>query len=155
MSEDSQPHILKAFPQTYFYPDARLITWHPRGILDDAFADRIIDFIEYEEAQSDEPFHRYTDLAGLTDIHLRIGHTFSIAERRRDRYKGKPVKSAFFCDWIIGSGIANLYEALMAGGPIQVRAFRTREAAAGWLGVPAIILLPPDSSAENGRPTSE
>ena len=153
MSEHPPLQILKAFPHTHFYPEARLITWHPRGILDDTLADRIVDFLESEEEGNDIPFHRYTDFSALTDIHLRIGHTFRLAERRRDRYTGKPVKSAFFCDWIIGSGIANLYEALMAGGPIQVRAFRSREAAAAWLDVPMVILLPNDveSAVEGSR----
>ena len=136
------PSVLKDFPGTRYHAEARLVTWHPRGVLDDELADRIIEFIEAEERIADAPFHRYTDFGGLTEIHLKFGHAFKIAERRRAGYAGESVKSAFFSDWVIGFGFARLYQELMAGGPIQVRAFRSREAAAEWLGVPEDILLP-------------
>jgi hypothetical protein len=35
-----------------------------------------------------------------------------------------------------------MYESLMEGAMIQVRAVRTRAAAAEWLGVPMDVLLP-------------
>ena len=116
------------------------MTWHPRGTLDDALADRIVELIECEERVADAPLHRYTDFSGLSEIRLRFGHTFQIAERRLAGYTGEPVKSAIFCDWIIGHGIAHLYEELMAGGRIEVRAFRNRGAAAEWLGVKIELL---------------
>ena len=53
------------------------------------------------------------------------------------------MKSAVFSDWVIGLGIARLYEALMKDAHIKVRAFRSRDAAAEWLGVPADLLQPP------------
>ncbi len=135
--------ILKNFPHTHYHAEARLVTWHPRGVLDDELADRIVAFIEGEERLAEEPFHRFTDFSGLTAIHLKFGHMFKISEQRRAACPGgQPVKSAFFSEWVIGFGFARLYEELMAGGPIEVRAFRTREAAAEWLGVPEEILLP-------------
>jgi len=119
------------------------MTWHPRGVLDDVLADRIIEFIETEERMLDTPFDRFTDLNGLTEIRLKVGHAFNVAERRRAGYQGEPVKSAVFSDWVIGLGIARLYEALMKDAHIKVRAFRSRDAAAEWLGVPADLLQPP------------
>ena len=136
------PAVLKDFPDTRYHAEAHLVTWHPRGVLDDELADRIIAFIEAEERIADAPFHRYMDLNGLTEIRLKFGHVFQISERRRAGYAGEPVKSAFCCEWAIGLGMARLYQELMQGGPIEVRAFRSREAAAQWLGVPEDILLP-------------
>jgi hypothetical protein len=139
------PHlsdILSGFPHTRWHPEVRLLTWHPQGVLDDELADRILEFVELEEHVADGPFHRYADLNGLTHIRLKFGHSFQIAERRRSGYAGQPVKSAFFCDWIIGFGMARLYEELMRDAPIDVRAFRQREEAAQWLDVPVDILLP-------------
>ncbi|MEO8350265.1 MAG: hypothetical protein ABI680_00955 [Chthoniobacteraceae bacterium] len=133
--------IRQAFPETCYHPDERLLTWCPQGHFDDRLADRIMAFIELEERIKGEPFHRYTDLSGLTEIHLKVGHAFKIAERRRaDFTGGQSVKSALYCDRVIGFGIARLYEALMEGGPFDVQAFRTREAAAEWLEVPVGIL---------------
>jgi hypothetical protein len=139
------PHlsdILTGFPNTRWHAEVRVMTWHPQGILDDELADRILEFVELEEQLADGPFHRYTDLNGLTHIHLQFGHSFQIAERRRSGYAGEPVKSAFACDWVVGFGIARLYQELMRGAPIEVRAFRKREEAAQWLNVPLDLLLP-------------
>jgi hypothetical protein len=118
------------------------LTWHPQGILDDELADRILEFVELEENGTDGPFNRYTDLNGLTHIRMKFGHSFQIAERRRRGYVGKPVKSAFFCDWVMGFGMARLYQELMRDALIEVRAFRQREEAAQWLNVSVDILLP-------------
>jgi hypothetical protein len=121
----------------------RLVTWHPRGIFDDQLADKIVEFIEDEERVMDEPFNRFTDLDGLSEIHLKIGQAFTIAERRRTGYRGDPVKSVFFSERVVGFGIAHMIEALMKDAQIRVRAFRSREAAADWLGVPLELLQPP------------
>ena len=142
MSEEAPPAILMAFPHTQYHPEARLVTWHPRGVFDDALADRIVEFIDSEEHIADAPFHRSTDFNGLTEIHLKFGHAFQIAEHRHAGYAGEPVKSAFVSDWVIGLGIARMYAALMEGSPIEVRAFRSRDAAAEWLGVREEILHP-------------
>jgi hypothetical protein len=142
--------ILKDFADTRWHEEVRLVTWHPRGILDDNLADRIVDFMESEERIADASFHRYTDLDGLTEIRLSFGHAFQIAERRKASYVGgPPVKSAIYCDWIVGFGMARLYAELMKDCPIEVRAFRDRQAAAEWLGVPVDILR-----ADRGRPAS-
>ena len=143
--------VLKGFPETRWYADVRLVTWHPRGVLDDELADRIIDFMESEERIADAPFHRYADFDGLTEIQLKFGHAFRIAERRKAFYGGgPPVKSAIYCDWIVGFGMARLYAELMKDCPIEVRAFRDRKAAAEWLGVPVDLLR-----ADGGPATGE
>ena len=100
--------FLKAFPHTRYHSEARLLTWHPRGSFDDTLADEILAMIEAEETVENAPFHRYTDLTRLTDIRLKIGHVFEIAEHRRA--VGEPVRSAFFADTTVGFGIARLYK---------------------------------------------
>ena len=57
------------------------------------------------------------------------------------------VKSTLFSDYWISFGIARLYEELMAGTPIDVRAFHDRAEAAAWLGVPVEILKLGDEPA--------
>jgi len=38
--------IRKAFPRTWFHPRWHLLTWYPRGVLNEAFADQVIEFID-------------------------------------------------------------------------------------------------------------
>jgi hypothetical protein len=134
--------IALGFPHARYYPAHELITWHPRGVLDDNLLDEIATFAQHlEQVASAPPFNRFADFSGLTNIRLQIGHVFKVAEERSDAFRDlAPVKSAFFCDKIVGFGIARMYETLMEGSSIQVRAFRDRELAAGWLGVPLEIL---------------
>ena len=144
----AMPALLKDFPYTRWHPEVRLLAWHPRGILDDELAESALTFIETEERIADGPFDRYVDFSGLTDIRLAFGHTFEIAERRMAAYAGRePVKSAVFCNWIIGQGVARLYAELTKGGLIDVRVFHTRDGAAEWLGV-TVDILQPDAGAD-------
>lgn len=135
--------LLKTVPHTRYHAQWQLLTWHPRGIFDDALADEIVGVIQSEEDFEETLFHRYTDFSGLTEIRLKIGHVFQIAELRREA--PQPVKSAIFAETTVGYGIARMYESLMEGAMIQVRAFRVRAAAAEWLGVPLDVLLPDGS----------
>jgi hypothetical protein len=140
MNERPLANLLKTFPHTRYYPEWRLLTWHPRGLFDDALADKIVEVIGLEECLEEVPFHRYMDLSGLTHIRLKIGHVFDVAKQRHA--VREPVKSAFFSDTTVGLGIARMYEALMEEATIQVRAFRERGVAAEWLGVPLEVLQP-------------
>jgi len=138
MNKEPLATLLSTFPHTRYHAEWRLLTWHPRGLFDDALADEIIGVVGSAERVEEVPFHRYTDFSGLTHIRLKIGHVFDVARLRRAA--PEPVKSAFFSETIVGLGIARMYEALMEEATIQVRAFRERRAAAEWLGVPLEIL---------------
>ena len=141
MSQKAPEFIRKAFPRTWYYPRWRLVGWYPRGVLNEAFADQIIDFIEMEERIQNAPFDRYTDLSGLTHVKIGIAHILQIARRRRT--VKQPVKSAFFADMPLSFSIAHMYEMLMDSAMIDVRAFTRRAAAAEWLEVPERTLRPP------------
>jgi len=140
MSSPRLTTLLKTVPHTRYHAEWNLMTWHPRGVFDDALADEVVGVIQSEEDHGEAPFHRYTEFSGLTEIRLKIGHVFQIAEQRREAVE--QVKSAFFAETTVGYGIARMYESLMDGAIIQVRAVRTRAAAAEWLGVPLDVLLP-------------
>jgi hypothetical protein len=129
------------FPRYWYYPKFRLATWYPTGVLTDAVADQIIEFIEMQEHDQDELFDRYTDFSGLTKVRLKVNHMFEIARRRRSARE--PVNSAFFADQPVTFSIAKMYEGLMERAMITVRVFEKRETAAEWLGVPLQILYPP------------
>lgn len=42
--------FLNSFAGSRYVAQARLVMWFPRGVLDDQLVDRIVEFIEYEEA---------------------------------------------------------------------------------------------------------
>ena len=136
--QEHPEHVLKSFPRTWYFPKWHLVTWHPRGVFDDALADQIVAFIELEERIQAAPFNRYVDLSGLTHVELETGHIFNIAMRRHRTMQR--VKSAFWSDKIVTMSIANMYETFMANATIQVRAFIEQKDAAAWLEVPIEIL---------------
>jgi hypothetical protein len=126
--------IRKGFPRTWYRARWRLLTWYPRGVLNEAFADQVIEFIEMEERIQEAPFDRYGDLSGLTHIRIGIDHIIHTARRRR-KVK-QPAKSALFADNPMSFSVAHSYELLMCDSMIEVRAFNERTAAAQWLEVP-------------------
>ena len=146
ISEEPIEFILKDFPGTRYYPKFHLTTWHPTGILDEALAEKVIEFVEWEEYIQDAPFHRYLDLSGFIEIRIRPKHIIEIARRRG--IARQAVKSAFFADNPIGLAIAQVYERLMEGATISVRAFNNPDFAAEWLEVPVQILFPPTRTAD-------
>jgi hypothetical protein len=141
MTEESIEFLLKAFPGTRYFPKFKLTTWHPKGVFDEPFADKLIAFIEWEEYIQQAPWDRYADLSGLTQIRISLDHVVDTARRRR--FVPEPVKSALFADRPDGLELAKTYERLMEGAVITVRSFHDREAAAEWLEVPPSILMPP------------
>ena len=105
--------IRKGFPGTWYHPRWHLLTWYPRGVLNEAFADQVIEFIEMEESIQEAPFDRYADLSGLTHVRIGIDHLIHTARRRRK--VRQPVKSALFADNPMSFGFAHSYELLMSG----------------------------------------
>jgi hypothetical protein len=132
--EKAPDFIRKAFPRTWYHPRWRLLTWFPRGVLNEAFADQVIEFIEMEERIQEAPFDRYADLSGLSHIRIGIDHIIHTARRRR-KVK-QPVKMGLFADNPMSFGVAHSYELLMYDAMIEVRAFKERAAAARRLEVP-------------------
>jgi len=126
--------ISRAFPRTWYHPRWRLLTWYPRGVLNEVFADQVIAFIEMEGSIQEAPFDRYLDLSGLTHILMGIDHIIHTARRRRT--VRQPVKMALFADNPMSFGVAHSYELLMYDAMIEVCAFKKRTEAAEWLEVP-------------------
>ena len=82
LREEPIEFVLKDFRGTRYYPKFHLTTWHPRGILDEALAEKVIEFVEWEEYIQDAPFHRYVDLSGFIEIRIRPKHVIEIARGR-------------------------------------------------------------------------
>ena len=133
--------IRKAFPRTWYYPEWKLLVWFPIGVLNEVFADQLFAFVEMEEHIQDAPFDRYADFSGLTDLRARLEHTFESARRRRP--VKQPVRTAIFAENQKMFETARIYEHLMDGAMIEVRAFRARAEAANFLEVSETALESP------------
>ena len=97
------------------------------------------------------PSTAFVDLSRITSVAVRSSHVFDFARRRTEQFGGsRPVKSVVFSDDWVGFGIARMYESLMEGARIEVRAFRDRAKAAEWLQVPAEVLNLEDNPAPSG-----
>ena len=133
---------LPMLPHMRAHPELRLLTWHPKGVLDDELVNHVVVLAEAGEAAAAQPFHRFTDLNGLSGVKLSFGLLYRVSQRRRTAYTGDVrVKSAFYCSRGVGYASARIYAALMQNAPIEVRAFQSLEAAAEWLEVPVEILI--------------
>jgi hypothetical protein len=153
MPADLPEFVHKSFPDAWYNPKFKLLGWFPRGILDEAFVDRMVEFIEMEERIQEAPFDRYVDFSGLSQIQLRMGHIIQVA-RRRHPVK-QPVKTAIFANQSISFGIALMYERLMHGSMIEVRAFQKRELVAVWLDVPMEVLSKPLGDSSTMEPNEQ
>jgi hypothetical protein len=133
--------MIDPFSRTRYHPDLKLETWYPEGIMDGAMADRMVNFIGFEERIIDEPFNRFADLSGLKAIHLDLLELGDLAAKRCGAYKDPhPVKTAFVATTASTYAVAQMFAILMEPSPIDVRVFRNVEEAAYWLGVPVKAL---------------
>jgi hypothetical protein len=113
-----------------------LMVGRPKGILDAAEAQSIVEFIEIREAQLETGFNRFCDLTHLDGIHLSSSDVEQLASRRRAfNPNDVPVKSAYFATDPLAFGIARMYELLLNSPRIEVAVFSDMQEAADWLGV--------------------
>ena len=152
-TEESEPlpasRILPGPAHLWQYPAHNLVAWQPQGVLDDRLLDEIGEWLCTIEKAS-APEKRFVDFSRLTEVAVRTSHVFEFARKRAEQFPEgvTPVKSALFSEDWIGFGIACMYEGLMKEtAMIDARAFRDREKAAVWLGVPAEVLKLEDAPA--------
>ena len=121
-----------------------LVIGRPKGTLDGKLALKLVELIEIKELEIETGFNRFCDLTGIVGIQLGLGAVEAIAERRSAFNPNRiRVKSAFLATNPLTFAIVGLYDALLTSPRIQVRAFRTVENAARWLGVkPQKLTLP-------------
>lgn len=123
------------------HPALRLVTWHPRGVLDITLVRRVVRFME-EQEQSGEPFNRFSNLAGLDAVHLTFAEVAKLAQSRVASYHGPKVRTAFLATDSLALGMARMYENLLRHSLIEVGVFSSLGRAAKWLNVPVEVLAP-------------
>jgi hypothetical protein len=120
----------------YVIESDSLMVGRPKGILDSRTAERIVEFVELKEVDSENGFNRFCDLTALEGIQLSFSEILTLAVRRSSfNPDNSPVKSAFFAINPLAFGIARMYERMLCSPRIEVRTFTQLRVAAEWLGV--------------------
>ena len=128
---------MKLPPDIDFHEDIRLLVYRPRGVIEEAAVKTIVSVIEDLEEKSQKPFNRFFDTLEADDIELNFKYVIQVSLCRRLSYAGHPpVKSAILATDSTMIHYARLHALLTQGSPIDVRVFKDRQEAAGWLGVP-------------------
>ena len=132
---------MKLPPEIEFYPDVRLLVYHPRGVIDEAAINKIIGVIEDLEAETQGPFNRFSDTTDTHEVELNFKYVIRVSLHLRLSHKGRaPVKSAVLATDSTVVHYARLLALLTQGSSIRVQVFQDREEAAKWLSVPVEVL---------------
>jgi hypothetical protein len=140
---------MKLPPEIEFHQDIRLLIYRPRGLINEATLNKVINIIEELEAATQEPFNRFSDTTDTHEVELNFHCVIQASLHRRLAHAGRaPVKSAILATDSTLIHYARLLVLLTEGSSIRVRVFQDRNEAAKWLGVP-IELLAAKPPAEN------
>ncbi len=131
-----------------FHEDIHLLTYRPRGLLNERSVDKIVSLVGDLEAKLKEPFNRFFDTLGHDEVELNFRYVIQISLHRVLSYGDRPpVKSAILAtDTTIGH-YCQLHAIITEESPINVRIFQKREDVAKWLGVPIERLAPKFAAA--------
>src|SRR2546430_5066994 len=124
-------------PDIEFHEDIRLLIYRPRGSLNEASVNKIVNVIENLEARLKEPFNRFFDTLSHDEVELNYQYVIQISLHRVLSYLDRPpVKSAILATDSTIAHYCQLHAIITEDSPINVRIFRERGEAAKWLGVP-------------------
>jgi hypothetical protein len=128
-------------PDVEFHEDVRLFVYRPRGLMNEASVNKVVEIIGDLEARLKEPFNRFFDTLGHEEVELNFHYVIQISLHRRLSYAGRPpIKSAILATDSTIIHYAKLHAVLTQGSPINVHIFKDRNETAQWLGVAAELL---------------
>lgn len=132
---------MKLPPEIEFHPDIRLLVYRPHGLINEAGINEVIGVIEDLEAETQEPFNRFSDTTDAHEVELNFKYVIRVSLHLRLSHTGRaPVKSAILATDSTLVHYARLLVLLTQGSSITVQVFQNREKAAQWLGVPIELL---------------
>lgn len=134
---------MKLSPDVDFHEDIRLLVYRPRGLMNEASVNRVVEIIGDLETRLKEPFNRFFDTLGHDEVDLNYRYVIQISLHRVLSYLNRPpVKSAILATDNTIIHYCQLHAIITEDSPIHVRIFQEREDTARWLGVPLRRLAP-------------
>src|SRR5438132_13988827 len=128
---------MKMPPDIEFHDDVRLLIYRPRGVIDEAAVQKVVDVLEDLEAKLQKPFNRFSDTLAADEVELNFKYVIQVSLCRRLAYAGHPpVKSAILARDSTMIHYDRVHALLTQGSPNNVRIFKDRQEAADWLNVP-------------------
>jgi hypothetical protein len=87
--------VMTLTPDIEFHEDIRLLIYRPRGLMNEASVNKIVNVIEDLETRLNEPFNRFFDTLGHDEVELNYRYVIQISIHRVFFYGDcPPVKSA-------------------------------------------------------------
>src|SRR5438132_14434216 len=127
---------MKMPPDIEFHDDVRLLIYRPRGVIDEAAVQKVVDVLEDLEARLQAPFNRFSDTLGADEVLLNFKYVIQVSLCRRLSYAGHPpVKSAILATDSTIIHYGRLHAVLTQGSPINVRVFKDGQEVAESLNV--------------------
>ncbi len=143
---------MKLPPEIEFHEGLRLLVYRPRGLIDEAAINKIVAVIEDLEAETQEPFNRFSDTSDTHEVELNFKYVIRVSLHLRLSHQGRaPVKSAILATDSTLVHYARLLSLLTQGSPIKVQLFQERKEAAQWLGVPLGLLAAKPPTADRSE----
>jgi len=134
--------LILAAANVEFHEDLHLIVWRPRGVLDETAVNKVLLELLRREANSAQPFNRFSDLSFVESFHLTFEYVFHVALHRRLSYAGRgPIKSAFYVTHPEAADLLRIHALITDHSPLEVKMFEELDAAAKWLSVPVESLM--------------
>ena len=82
-------------PDVEFHEDVCLLVYRPRGSMNEASVNKVVEIIEDLESELKEPFNRFFDTLGHDEVELNFRYVIQISLHRRLSYTDRaPIKSA-------------------------------------------------------------
>jgi hypothetical protein len=69
---------MKLPPEIQFYEDAHLLVYRPRGLLNEASVNKVINVIEDLEASKQKPFNRFLDTLEHDEVELNFRYVINV-----------------------------------------------------------------------------
>ena len=118
-------------PDVEFHEDVRLLVYRPRGLMNEASVNKIVNIIGDLEARWNEPFNRFFDTLGHDEVELNFRYVIQISLHRVLSYPDRPpVKSSILATYTTITHYCQLHAIITKDSPINVRIFQRREDAA-------------------------
>jgi hypothetical protein len=89
MSGDREMINVKLPPEVEFHEDIRLLIYRPRGLIDEAALNKVINIIEGLEATTQKPFNRFSDTSETHEVELNFRYVIQVSLHRRLAYAGE------------------------------------------------------------------